>query len=159
MPAHQANISCADDPALPICDDNDWEECDRNDLAASSAALPPVVAKDLPVTASTGLEAAPAHAAVLPMPLDARAMAHVEDADPFHMLLSIPNTSWSAWSMTHPSVVLAMILVTWLHLVAHFPFCFCDVVLSMIGYILVDAGQANLTPLLCTSLTGCLSAL
>ncbi|EIW62028.1 uncharacterized protein TRAVEDRAFT_35446 [Trametes versicolor FP-101664 SS1] len=61
--------------------------------------------------------------------------------------------------MTHPSVVLAMILVAWLHLAAHLPFRFCDVVLSVIGYILVDAGQANLTPLLRTSLTGCLSAL
>lgn len=111
-------------------------------------------------TSITGLAAAPlASAAAVSMPLDTEAMAHIEDPDPFHTRLVIRSTSWSAWSMTHPSIVLAMILVTWLHLAAHLPFRFCDVVLSVIGYILVDAGQAHLTPLLRTSLTGCLSAL
>ncbi|KAI0349431.1 hypothetical protein OH77DRAFT_1580440 [Trametes cingulata] len=52
-----------------------------------------------------------------------------------------------------------MLLASWLHLAAHLPFRFCDVVLTVIGYILAEAGQASLVPELRTSLSGCLSAL
>ncbi|OJT12651.1 hypothetical protein TRAPUB_10801 [Trametes pubescens] len=86
-------------------------------------------------------------------------MASLDEVDPFFTPTMFADARWSAFSISHPSVVLAMLLAAWLHLSAHLPFRFCDALLSVIGLILAEAGQAHLVPFLRSSLTGCLSAL
>ncbi|KAI0634504.1 hypothetical protein C8Q77DRAFT_1073071 [Trametes polyzona] len=77
---------------------------------------------------------------------DNDAMASLHHNDPFLSTASAPSTRWSAWSISQPSAVLAMLLVVWLHLVAHLPYRFCDVTLAVINLILVEAGRGQLVP-------------
>ncbi|KAI0696122.1 hypothetical protein C8T65DRAFT_615545, partial [Cerioporus squamosus] len=91
--------------------------------------------------------------------LDPLAMEHINDADPFCRtpIFSVGNlTKFRKW---HPAVILATLLAAWLHLIGHLPFRFCDVVLSVIGYILAEVGQSALVPQLPSSLAGTLSSL
>lgn len=91
--------------------------------------------------------------------LDVTAMAALTEDDPFFNLPVLAEARWSAFSLSHPAVVLALLLTAWLHLAAHLPFRFCDALLSIIGLILAEAGQGHLVPSLRSSLTGCLSTL
>ncbi|KAI0364659.1 hypothetical protein BV20DRAFT_955703 [Pilatotrama ljubarskyi] len=52
-----------------------------------------------------------------------------------------------------------MLLVAWLHIAAHLPFKYCDVILTVVGYVLAETGQNTLVPLLHSTLTSCLATL
>ncbi|RDX43089.1 hypothetical protein OH76DRAFT_1361580 [Lentinus brumalis] len=86
-------------------------------------------------------------------------MAEVESVDPFFRVPTFRGSNLGRLRRWNPAVVLAMLLVAWLHLVGHLPFRFCDVVLTVIGYILAEAGQATLVPRFPSSLSGTLSSL
>ncbi|CDO73026.1 hypothetical protein BN946_scf185007.g80 [Trametes cinnabarina] len=96
------------------------------------------------------------------IPLKEDALGHMNDADPF-AVKSIsdnghPHTS-SIFTLAHPVIVLFMLLVAWLHVAAHLPFRFCDVILTVFGYTLVELGHSSLVPSLRTTLTSCLALL
>lgn len=174
-------ICSKDDTEDVLCDD-DWEDClDEPSASQEEARLPAFVASsesmgaqvavDPMSTAGSSGTAQDSSCPVLPsltgdslggpqtIPLNEDAMARLSDeCDPFFSS-PIANPRWSAFSLTHPSAVLAMLLASWLHLAGHLPFRFCDVVLTVIGFILADAGQAPLAPLMHSSLSGCLSTL
>lgn len=86
-------------------------------------------------------------------------MAQMNEADPFHIPDVRASASGPPFALVHPAVVLALILTAWLHLVAHLPYRFCDVVLTVIGLIMGEVGRGALAPSMRFSLTGCLSAL
>ncbi|KAI0833358.1 hypothetical protein BC628DRAFT_1498791 [Trametes gibbosa] len=152
----------------PVADD-DWEDHD-GDLEASASQevnseLPAYVVEeqdgvhhrgdDTPLLAGR-INASATDGDPLELPpiaLNADAMARVSDEDPFFAVAcSASAVQWTLLSLGHPSVVLAMLLVTWLHLVAHLPYRFCDVALTVIGFILAEAGQGQVVTHLRTSL-------
>ncbi|KAH9853068.1 hypothetical protein C2E23DRAFT_917465 [Lenzites betulinus] len=88
-----------------------------------------------------------------PIPLNVDALARVDEPDVFgdgyqHGM----SPRWGDLSLGHPAVVLAMLLVSWLHLVAHLPYRFCNTALTVVGFILAEAGQSHLVPALRSSL-------
>ncbi|KAI0363300.1 hypothetical protein BV20DRAFT_1058164 [Pilatotrama ljubarskyi] len=169
---------------VPILDDDGWEECGNDeattegppsnsppsgvlptDVSApsssrtsgtSSGTSAPTMQGDTTPSASTSAEL---QHVLEPIALDEQAMAQLHVPDPFYSPQPFQIAARSAFELAHPAVVLAMLLVTWLHVSAHLPFRFCDVALTVIGYILAEAGQLSLVPLLRTSLRGCLSTL
>ncbi|KAH9853892.1 hypothetical protein C2E23DRAFT_858962 [Lenzites betulinus] len=153
--------STYDEPE-PIGDD-DWVDCDVDQEQPDDgppAAQTPLATLFTASTSGSGVTVAAENLATSPIPLNADAMAHVDDPDPFSIPLSfLAAARWSVWHSAHPSVVLAMMLTAWLHLCAHLPYRFCDVILTVIGFILAEAGQAHLVPQLRSSLHGCISAL
>ncbi|KAJ2976688.1 hypothetical protein NUW54_g11528 [Trametes sanguinea] len=160
-----------DDSAEPIYDD-EWDEPECE--ATGGQGLPPLPpplsstspSNDSPLAAnatqaSSGSIAASGSNCPAPtgIPLNTDAMARLNDPDPFASSSTVQSPSVSTVLKTgHPAVMLAMLLVAWLHIIAHLPFRFCDVVLTVIGYILAEAGQSSLVPAIRTTLTSCLSA-
>ncbi|KAI0628591.1 hypothetical protein C8Q77DRAFT_1162009 [Trametes polyzona] len=154
-----------------ICED-DWEDKvepgnspEPPVLQSPSAPTPPYLAATSLVTPSFPLAEPPrVLTPEVPIPLKADAMARLEESRGTALETCRPGTppaasrplTLHAW---HPSVLLAMLLAAWLHIIAHLPFRFCNVLLSVIGLILAEAGQGSLVPALRTSLSGCLSIL
>ncbi|KAI0749923.1 hypothetical protein C8Q80DRAFT_1120041 [Daedaleopsis nitida] len=79
-----------------------------------------------------------------------------EDVDPYHVLprWNIHGNPFSSIKNWHPVVLLTSLLVSWLHLSGHLSFRHCDTALTVIGYILMAAGQKDLVALLYGSLKG-----
>ncbi|KAL1936999.1 hypothetical protein VTO73DRAFT_2039 [Trametes versicolor] len=164
-----------DDEAVEPAYDDGWEDCEDDGAeappyeqhSAAEGTEPPGVGRASPGPPGFTLAAGnpdTAASAIRPdaprcIPLDATAMASLGEDDPFFSLPVLVDTRWSTFSLSHPSVVLAMLLAAWLHLSAHLPFRFCDALLSIIGLILAEAGQGHLVPDLRSSLSGCLAAL
>ena len=144
-----------------VCDDDEWELPDEDEEDATSVVPVPVQ--------PTSIQAVPvAHGGQARTPhelqdevigLDEVAMDHADDVDPFYHRPTFSVTSLANFRKWHPAVILATLLVSWLHLVGHLPFRFCDVTLTVIGYILAEVGQSVLVPYLPSSLTGSLSSL
>lgn len=143
-----------------LCDDDEWDEpedvpSDQGPVQSSSSSQDVSLSENANPTPSSHLWE---H---IRLDLDPYAMSHIEDdPDPFASPPTFSSTNpailVSCW---HPAVILATLLVSWLHLVGHLPFRFCDVVLNVIGYILGEVGQAAVARILPASLSGTLSVL
>ncbi|OSD01435.1 hypothetical protein PYCCODRAFT_1425928 [Trametes coccinea BRFM310] len=151
----------------PIYGD-DWDDEGENE-APPELPLPSVVS-DEPSTPDSSRaspeepSAVPAHtgASVVPatIPLKQQALARMDEPDPFQSSPVLSKAAGSiSFSFAPPAIVLAMLLVSWLHLTAHLPFRFCDVILTVIGFILAETGQESLVPYLRSTLTSSLSLL
>ncbi|KAI8982736.1 hypothetical protein BD414DRAFT_463611, partial [Trametes punicea] len=152
----------------PIYSD-DWDDEGENE-APSELPLPSIVSDepspgpDLSGALPEDLSAVPAHtgASVVPatIPLKQQALARMDEPDPFQSSPVLRKAAGStSFNFAPPPIVLAMLLVSWLHLAAHLPFRFCDVILTVIGFILAETGQESLVPYLRSTLTSSLSHL
>ncbi|KAI0323379.1 hypothetical protein GY45DRAFT_1376365 [Cubamyces sp. BRFM 1775] len=159
-------------PDLVLCDDDDWEVNDSEPQAkdGTTISLPPRADTGIMGSATEHTASRPESEVVppplgpptpQPIPLNMEAMSRVLDPDPF----ATPSASCGAsahspgFSISHPSVVLAMLVTVWLHVVAHLPYRFCDVLLAVFGFVLLETGHADLATTLRTSLSSCLTAL
>ncbi|RDX39697.1 hypothetical protein OH76DRAFT_1490895 [Lentinus brumalis] len=137
----------------PLCEDDDWElPNDEPERVAAGPALLGPQPRSEPLL--------PSHIPPYePLRLDPLAMERMDEADPFFRPPTFNIGDLVKFRKWHPAVVLATLLVSWLHLVGHLPFRFCDVVLTVIGYILAEVGQSLLVPQIPSSLAGTLSSL
>ncbi|KAL1937495.1 hypothetical protein VTO73DRAFT_13147 [Trametes versicolor] len=89
----------------PLCDDNNWEECDENDPEPSLVPLPPSPSASMHPVAGD-VAAALAADVFVPIPLDAEAMDHCQDPDLFmtrHVLrTALESDGGSRTSSTAP---------------------------------------------------------
>ncbi|KAI0764182.1 hypothetical protein BD413DRAFT_494895 [Trametes elegans] len=149
--------------------DDDWEDADDDvpdvELNTLSPPMDTEVASGTPAPLPHIANTSNASSSPLPpttknpIPLDPQAMSRLDDHDPFHTAPMFDPSPTRTFEGSHPAVILAMLLVTWLHVIAHVPFRFCNAVLAVIRLILVECGHGALVPFVRASLAGCLSSL
>ncbi|KAL7278657.1 hypothetical protein ACG7TL_007658 [Trametes sanguinea] len=152
------NTSCDDTQGIedgqsePVYDD-EWEDYEATGI--EEPPLPPVLTSPsshgqsepsnahVPSCTSPRNDSDPPRHGSAVIQLNTDAMARIDEPDPFASPLPAPDPPIaSTFKSGHPVAILVMLLVTWLHLTAHLPFRFCDVVLTVIGFILAEAGQS-----------------
>ncbi|KAI0368950.1 hypothetical protein BV20DRAFT_998001, partial [Pilatotrama ljubarskyi] len=126
-----------------------------------TAGAPPEAPNNISLHAETPSREQSDEIATRGIPLNRSALARMHEPDPFFAPTPAArgNRLTTVCGEIHPALVLAMLLVAWLHITAHLPFKFCDVILTVIGYILAETGQNALVPLLHCTLTSCLATL
>ncbi|KAJ8475480.1 hypothetical protein ONZ51_g6537 [Trametes cubensis] len=124
-----AFVGCLEGLAGPNCEDN-WEDVNEGELLANTEAkpdegprspfpaMPPGCLDAAELSSSGDHELAPTNA----ITLNVIALTSMNNDNHFLAAPHIPEPVWSIFSISHPVIVLAMLLTAWLHLAAHLPF-------------------------------------